>query len=513
MQSATLARVKVARFHQYFLLLVLACCGCKAGGSSRTNVASCPCPPPLEAHAIVDRAPETNPSPNHSGTEVQQVSLKLPLPEELPSPEKLQDGTSESLPLLDAVSLALAQNPDLVALRQTERVGVAAVGVADTYPFNPFLQVQATPWQDLPGSAESGRTSHYVLLMQRIQLAHQQGHREDVAMSSLNGIRWSIYQMELQTASTTAQLYFTLLYQRGLRDIAKASQDNNQLLLDSTIKRFEAGDVSAADVATVRYDTRATLQQLQLAEANYQTAVRDLMRQLGASPTATYRFAGDLTKIHWRLPGSGLVGCNVTGAPLKCAPSSADMETDPKRWAATRPDVLAARANIAVARANYNLATANRIPDLNIGPYYQQNHDGMTLFGFRADTNLPIIDTGRPMQRQRSAELTQQSVTWRQVQLRAELEAEAAYERYEVALQALQLQSDDDRADLPQELQALERQFHAGEVDVVRAIQARTSILQNQLARLNLMNEAAQSAALLVGATGMPFELIITQEQ
>ncbi|MEQ9072082.1 MAG: TolC family protein, partial [Gimesia chilikensis] len=63
--------------------------------------------------------------------------------------------------------------------------------------------------------------------------------------------------------------------------------------------------------------------------------------------------------------------------------------------------------------------------------------------------------------------------------------------------------------ELPQELQSLEKQFEIGEVDVVRIIQARTSILQNQRAHLDLVNELAQSAALLVGAAGMPLELMI----
>jgi outer membrane protein TolC len=115
------------------------------------------------------------------------------------------------------------------------------------------------------------------------------------------------------------------------------------------------------------------------------------------------------------------------------------------------------------------------------------------------------------LQFQRSAETVQQSVTWRQLQLRAELEAEAAFDRYKVALHSLESQPIDVGAALPPELQALERQFRAGEVDVVRAIQARTSILQSRAAQLNLMNEVAQSAALLVGATGMPFEFIMTQ--
>ncbi len=95
------------------------------------------------------------------------------------------------------------------------------------------------------------------------------------------------------------------------------------------------------------------------------------------------------------------------------------------------------------------------------------------------------------------------------MQRRAELEAQAAFERYELAYRTLDRDLAADAFELPQELQNLERQFTEGEVDVVRVIQARNSILQNQQAYLDLLNELAQSAALLVGATGMPVELLL----
>ncbi len=176
---------------------------------------------------------------------IQPVSAESPNSSAAVAVDSGEIQTGERFQLLETVSLALAQNPDLVALRQTERVGAATYGVASTYPFNPFVQVQATPYQDIPG-AGSGTTSHYVLLMQRIQLAHQQQHREDAALSSLNSIRWNVHQAELQAASLTAQLYFTVLYQRGLLEVAQASQSNNQQLLEAINKRFEGGDASAA---------------------------------------------------------------------------------------------------------------------------------------------------------------------------------------------------------------------------------------------------------------------------
>jgi cobalt-zinc-cadmium efflux system outer membrane protein len=291
-------------------------------------------------------------------------------------------------------------------------------------------------------------------------------------------------------------------------EVAEASQKNNEQLLQALQKRFEAGDASAADVATVRVDTRATLQQLRLARATYQTALRDLHRQLGLPPDSPDLFAGNLRRIKWLLPTAespsspSNLGQGVERVTSDITPMIAS-------WAASRPDVLAARSNIDVARANLRLATANRTPDVQLGPYYQRDPDGMTRVGFRTEMELPVINSGRPLENQRAAELDQQTAVWHQTLLRAELEAQAAFERYELALQSLSHEIDHDDSALPQELQSLERQFVAGEVDVVRIIQARTSILQNQRSRLDMLNELAQSAAALIGYTGLPLEVLI----
>jgi cobalt-zinc-cadmium efflux system outer membrane protein len=465
---------------------------------------------PATSSAVANTSPPA--IQQESPQQLQQVSAQTEIPADPKPVHMALKPTSESLSLPDAVSYALGQNPSLVALRQTEHVGVAACGVANTYPFNPLVQVQATPYQDLAGLGQgSGTTYHYVLLMQRIQLAHQQQYREDVALSSLNGIRWNIHQAELQAISLTTQLYFTVLYQRGILEIAKASQDNNKQLLDVLEKRFQNGDVSAADVATVRVDSHSTRQQLRLAESNYQTARRDLLRQLGLPPDSPYDFAGDLRAIHWKLPlkdSRPLTQCELQMASNYSTSGEKAWITN---WAAFRPDVLTAHSNIDIANANLCLASANRVPDVQLGPYYQRGIDSTTFLGFRGEMNLPIHDTGRPMENQRYAELKQQTTIWRQTLQRAELEVQAAFERYELAYQTLSQETAENPLELPVELQSLERQFRSGEVDVVRVIQARTSILQNQRARLDLLNELAQSSAILVGATGMPLESLVDQ--
>ena len=504
----------MASIRYRFVLVLLALCGCRTASVAR-SVDLCD-PDALRPRSDVHLSPEDlNPvlvqsrerQREDDPATIQPVSAESP-DSTVPVADADAGGdfqTDERFQLLETVSLALVRNPDLIALRQTERVGAATCGVASTYPFNPLVQVQATPLQELAGSGP-GTTAHYVLLMQRIQLAHQQQHREDAALSSLNSIRWNIHQAELQAVSLTAQLYFTVLYQRGLLEVARASQSNNQQLLEAIDKQFEAGDASAADVATVRVDTRSTQQQLRLAEANYQTALRNLRRHLGVPIDSPQQFAGDIRQIRWQLPAAASNGSEWAIGRVH---SSIADKTWIASWAASRPDVLAARANIDVARANLRLASADRVPDVQVGPYYQRNPDGMSLLGFRAEMNLPVINSGMPLENQRAAEFGQQSTIWQQTLIRAELEGQAAFERYELAYHALVRETADDSEELPEELLSLERQFRAAEVDVVRVIQARTSILQNQRARLDLLNELAQSAALLVGATGMPIETLV----
>src|SRR5262249_38900064 len=121
-----------------------------------------------------------------------------------------------------AIEMGLAQNPDLAALRQNEDVSTAALGVAQTYPLNPWMQFRITPLQH-NNQGGSGSTYYYVLLQQQIQLAHQQQFREEVAASQLNQVRWTIHNFELLNVAQTARLYFTALYQRGIRDLARAS--------------------------------------------------------------------------------------------------------------------------------------------------------------------------------------------------------------------------------------------------------------------------------------------------
>ena len=412
-----------------------------------------------------------------------------------------------SLSLASAIETGLVQNPDLIALRQSEGVSAAAFGVAQTYPFNPFVQVRATPYQ-LNKQGGSGSMYNYVLLMQQIQLAHQQQFREEIAASQLNQVRWNICNAELLNSAQTARLYLTALYQRGIRDLTRSNADLNEQLLRISENQASAGQITKADLAIVRIDSQSTRKQADLAEANYQTSLLDLRRQLNLPLGTPIGLEGDLTKLGWRSA--------YEAAKLQvCSPDDlmtahiGEGEQLIKQIAAGRPDLMAAHADVETAYANYRLANANRTPDLQIGPFYQRDDFGTLYLGFQAQMDLPVMNNGKPLVRQRVAEQSQRQVFWDQLQARAEVEAVVAVDRYERARRLVEAARPEFTTDLPAELQRLEAQFNQNEVDVLRIFQGRTSLMQSRRASLDLLNELAQSAAALTANTGIPTTSLI----
>lgn len=430
-----------------------------------------------------------------------------------PAPNEPPSALATQLTLPGAIETSLEQNPDLIALRQTEGVSRAVVGVARSFPFNPFFQFQATPVEQAPASAKASEPNaaqkifQYYLVMQTFELAHQRRHREAAAMAQLSSVRWNVFQAELQNIALTEQFFMTALYQRGLRDLARAGANLSGSLLAVMERQLAAGQASAADAATTRIDARATRQQARLAEANYQTALLALRRQLNLRADAKFELAGDLGELEW-LPVDAEHLSQVPSLRRAVSPND-NFDVLIRELASGRPDVMSARSLAAAAQANRNLARANRVPNLIAGPYYQSDDFGIKYFGFRGQVDIPVANTGRPLLNQRTAELRQQQVAAEQLRRRAEQEVRAALERYERARQLAADSAADLGEGMPIEIQRLEQQFEAGEVDMMRIFTARSSLLQLRRAYLDSLNELALAAAGVTAATGLPPDALI----
>lgn len=408
-----------------------------------------------------------------------------------------------SYSLQDAIATSLTQNPDLIAARGQEQVSNAAVGVAETYIWNPFVQAQIRP-----SDGQGGQSNYYLWLMQRFELAHQQRFREQSAYSLLNQVRWTIHQSELTNIATTSQLYFTALYQRELHDLAHQTAKLNDDLLGIIERRVKAGVGTAPQLTTAKVAARQSKNQAYLADTNYQTALLALRRQLNFSSDEPLVLTDRLPSFDWH-PASefacGEVQIEASGA--------AGIQQLATAFAEGRPDVMAALAGVNATCANAQLARAAQRPDVQAGPILDKNANGSYDVGVRLQRDLFVMNNGRPLTRQRNAEWQQQNRVYTQLKTRAAREAETALDRYERA----RLLAAETKVDLspfnekmPADLKDINSQFQAGQADVLIVYATQNALLQDRRTYLDSLNELALSAAAVVQATALPVERIVS---
>lgn len=397
----------------------------------------------------------------------------------------------------EAIATSLDRNPALLTLRANEPVAHAAFHVAETYPFNPTVQVQVLPYAR-DKSGEKLGVNHYVWLNQTLELAHQTRHREASASAFLNQVKWNIVQAELTNVAQTHRLYFAALYQRDIFELAKQTAKLNEDLNGIVARRFKAGIATAAEQTTAKVAVRQSRRQAELAEANYQTAHLVLQRQLNLQSNEPFSLVGRLDDFEWPpVPGSNL--------QEELDPSCVnDHESRITELAFGRPDVLAAHAGVDVAKANAALARANQIQNLGLGPFYERDESGTVFWGLRTSMNLPLWDTGRPLTAQRVAEQNLQLTTFNQLRLRARTEAETAIERYDRARQLASHEISNPSGTTTEELENIQKQFNSGQADILNVFAAQNGLLQERRTHLDLLNEVAQSAADVTLFAGIP---------
>ena len=496
--------------------------GCQTT-SSRHEAARIPSP----ATAYLQSAKTAASSQSRTGSsEIIRTSNVEPINDGKTSPETAAKIQSEvvvpasaesaamelSIGLEDAVATSLVQNPDLVAIRGQEGVSSAALGVAQTYPWNPFIQSQILPSGNPrhpgngPGSG-SGKGNYYIWVMQRFELAHQRRHREESAAAALNQVRWNIQQMELTNIAQTTRLYFTAVYQHDLYELAKESAALHEKLLGIVERRFKANLATAAEFTTAKVAARQNRKQADLGEATYHAALLALRQQLNIPLTESMELLDRLDNYSWQ-PVRSLESSPAEEGTGAIAATSLAAEL-----VEGRPDVMAASAGIMVASANEQLALAARIPDLQAGPIYETADDGTRFMGFRVQTDIPVWNNGNPLAHQRHMEWHQQSLTFNQLRTRAALEAQMAIDRYERARRLatdspVELSRFVDQT--PPELREILAQFEAGQADVLAVHATQNNLILERRTHLDLLNELALSAAGVVQATAVPLNHLIT---
>jgi cobalt-zinc-cadmium efflux system outer membrane protein len=317
------------------------------------------------------------------------------------------------LTLNAAIETALQGNPALITLRQNVPVRRAALALAGTYPHDPSVQTTVLPSTRLPGGGY-GSTVISVQALETLEIAHQPRWRWQAGSAELSQTEWRIAEAELRSVAATTRRYFAVLYRRELHCLTARLAELNEELLGVLQRRFQAGQATASDVALGAIEARAARQQAALAAAALRAAELDLQVYLGVPAGSRFVVAGDIRNWSWR-SADEVVATGVERGPLDTGAAAIRSDWAVKVMANRRPDVAAARANLALAMAQCRLAHANRIPNIDVGPSYEQDEDSTEFWGVVTQMTLPTFGSRRAVVRQRSAEVQQSQVALRQL--------------------------------------------------------------------------------------------------
>jgi outer membrane protein, heavy metal efflux system len=415
----------------------------------------------------------------------------------------------QSISLQQALTGALGSNPDLVALRQGNpaQASAEAVEVARHFPvaLNPTVFIDYRPITLIPngtfgttgpgagtgaGTAKTGSFYHngqgYLLiaLRQPIEWGHQTTHRYGIAKAAFKQVQWQVVQAELTTLVQTYRFFQTAAYRREKLRVADQLAGFNENLLRTLERRLTANQALPADVALAKVESRATRQQAKAARQDYVTALTDLRNQIGipesaaeSEPLGEFTLPGNIPPVDEQ---------SMVQAALSC-----------------RPDLHAAQAAIEGAASAVKLAKGDAIPTTIFGPQYVQDEAGIQYVGFNLVPTIPILNSGKPLIRQREAEQRRAVVTYQQAQQRAVSQVRAAVAKWNGAT-VLVNESSGLTQELTGEVASLERLFEAGQTDLTRVQQARQRLIQLENAQLDALWAATQAQADLMLALGVP---------
>ena len=405
----------------------------------------------------------------------------------------------QSLSLEAALYGAITSNPDVVALRQNNVASPEAVEVARRFPttLNPTLWVDVRPlvYERVPGGiGANGRYAGprldqkdalmYFSLRQPVELGHQTTHRYNIAKAAYSQQQWSVVQAELTALVQTYRFYQTAAYRREKLRVAAQLADFNVNLQETLRRRLAAGQATASAVTLASVESQATQQQVEAAQQDYLTALTDLRNQLGQPESAgTAEPLGEFV-----LPGY--------------IPELQD-EAMIQVALQTRPEIWAARAATVGAQSSVNLAKADRIPTPVVGPVYERDEQGTQFFGFVYITPLPVLNNGSPLVRQREADQRRAVAALQNAQKRVVAQVRSAVAKWNGANRLVRRTG--GLSDLlVKEVDALDRQFEAGQADLPTLLQARQRLIQLENARLDATWAATQAQGDLLLALGAP---------
>jgi outer membrane protein TolC len=390
---------------------------------------------------------------------------------------------SETLSLEDAVRYALANNPQLAAVRQQYGIASAAVVIAKTYPYNPIWQGAAAGDFGPPSAGVTNPVFIVAKIAMDVEVRGQRQFRQQAAFAALTRTQWEIASQEVTFAINTVRAFDGLVYRQSKLALTEEFAKLNQKAAEQVKELVDRGTLRPADLMLARGDVNDVQSQIGLHRTSLVTARRDFARALGKP---------DLTAI----PSGAL----DRPAPTVDANQLLDSALE------HRPDLFARQTAITEADARLRLQIADRFGNLNIGPMYEYNETSVNIIGLQIGSPIPVFNNKRGEIKQREAERMLAILTLRQSETEIRQDVAAAAARVVEARSWMNKYQQDILPDLRKNLEEMDKLFQQGQagVDVLRVLDTRRKLLRAQDGYLDALLAYSQALADLGLAVGDP---------
>jgi len=383
----------------------------------------------------------------------------------------------------EAVAWALANNPELAALRQHYGIAAAEVVIARTYPHNPTFDARfLSPHGPTAADVTNPVTQEY-LLMFPVEIRHQGQYRRQAADAGLSRTEWEIITHETVLAIRVAKAFRSVMFYAQKLALIEETASLNQQVAEQVRKLVDAGKLRSPDLILARTEIDDVRAQLWPARSDLTAARTELSRSLG------------VMRVERKLRGN---------LALPAAPADRDALLESARE--RRPDLRAHQAAVAEAEAKLRLTQADRFGNPSLGPSYQFNESRVHFIGGQVSVPIPLLNTRRGEIQQRDAERTRAVLELRDTEVRIGQDVAAALARLEYARQGVTLYDQEILPNLRTALANLEKLFNQNDpgVDVLRVIDMRRKLLRARAGYLDALWEANQAQADLASAVGDP---------
>ncbi len=378
---------------------------------------------------------------------------------------------AEPLTLGKAVTLALAQNPDLRAAAAEVRAREGETHQAGRPP-NPEVEAGIEEFGGSGDRAGVGATEVRGGIAQTIELGGDRRARAAVAARGAELGAWDYEAARLDLVSQVHQSFSAVLAAEARLALADEQREIARRFAEAVARRAEAGAVSPLEA-----------RRSAVAAATAEAAFGRALRVLG---TARARLAPLL-----RVPADDLdvVGDldRLTDVPLyeRLLPSL-DLN----------PDVARYRTALAQAEAQVALERARRIPDPTIragGAYFNEVGEAAATAGISIP--IPLLDANRGAIQAARSRVAQTAAQAEAALLRVERELAEAYGTYAAAAETARTLRDDALPNARIAFEGIQTGYQEGEYDLLAVLDAQRTLVETQNALADALADAAQARA------------------